>query len=142
MGPSTERPRRWLAGRSHPTVRTVRSRRNLQRGATPRDRVRVRAAWFLVALVCAGLLAPQASLAARTPGEGELDDVAVAPLDASLEPDVLLRSRPFVIGDSPCPIFCPSAAGEPLTERAARRALGDFLERRGLDDEEIDEAVD
>src|SRR5688500_8225101 len=127
MGPSTERPGRWLAGRSCPTVRTVRSRRIVDCRARRRGWLGVRAAWLLAALLCAGLMAPVATLAARTPGEGDLDDVAVAPLDDSLDPELILRSRPFVIGDAPCPVFCPRDEGEPFSERAARRALADFL---------------
>ena len=90
---------------------------------------------LLVALVCVGSLGPGAAMAARvSPGEGELEDVAVVPLDASLEPEAVLRARPFVIGASPCPIFCPQEGGSPVSERAARRALAAFLERRGLEE--------
>jgi hypothetical protein len=99
--------------------------------------------FILFALVTPLVAAPAAAAGAIAvaPGEGELDDVAVASLDASIDPETILRSRPFVIGGSPCPLFCPSDAGARLTERQARRRLERFLGLRGLDETEIEAAL-
>lgn len=74
--------------------------------------------------------------------EDELQDLELAPVDSSLDPDDMMRSRPFVIGDDADQAFpigsLPSMAP---TEDEARDLLRGFLEKRGVDGGAIDDAV-
>src|SRR5688572_25919888 len=145
MGPLSECRCRSLPGPTRLTVWTVPSRRIASVARRSRRRFTVRqgglSAPLLVALaivLLGGALAgPLRAAAAISPDEGEVDDLAVVPLDPDADPEAVLRARPFLIGPATCPTFCPENDGTALSEDEARDRLARFLDLRGLDQDEI-----
>ncbi|HEY8447306.1 MAG TPA: hypothetical protein VIL01_09375 [Thermomicrobiales bacterium] len=89
-----------------------------------------------------GVLARHLPASQTSTDDDELRDLVVVPIDSSLKPDAVLRSRPFVLGARSERAFPYNLRQpQPLTEDEARNRLKEFLTRRDVDVEAIDDAL-
>ncbi len=76
------------------------------------------------------------------PTESELEDLPVYAIEPDFSPDLVMRSRPFVLTNNSADAF-PNSQVTPgkMSESHARSRLKRFLYRRGLSGDEVREAV-
>jgi len=67
------------------------------------------------------------------PGGSELDGLSIAPIDASVSPDVVMHHRPFILDQNAYPAFRQDAVIERLDTTAGRERLQALLIGRNVD---------